>query len=115
MIQTQFKREFLFFSRGVSLKRRLRLVSSKIMYILVPDLGTKISQFSTMRALFLLDDSSSAPLKSPKFAWHHHQSLDTYTIFLTASSEAIALLAVLQVAVLLLLAILSIYNNFIML
>ena len=25
--------------------------------------------------------SFSAPLESPKFAWHHHQSLDTYTIF----------------------------------
>ena len=30
---------------------------------------------------FFLDDSSSAPLESPKFAWHHHQTLDTYTIF----------------------------------
>ena len=46
VIQTQFRREFLVFSRGVSLKSRLRLVSSKIMYILVPDLGTKINQYS---------------------------------------------------------------------
>ena len=30
----------------------------------------------------LLDSSSPAPLESPKFAWHHQQSLDTYTIFL---------------------------------
>ena len=26
-------------------------------------------------------NSSFAPLESPKFAWHHHQTLDTYTIF----------------------------------
>ena len=27
------------------------------------------------------DFSSFAPLESPKFAWHHHQTLDTYAIY----------------------------------
>ena len=30
--------------------------------------------------LFDLDGLSYAPLESRNFAWHHHQSLDTYTM-----------------------------------
>jgi len=37
----------------------------------------KVPNFGT-RFLFDLDGSTSAPLEFPKFAWHHHQSLDTY-------------------------------------
>ena len=32
-------------------------------------------------------NSAFAPLESPKFAWHHHQTLDTYTIFLMKSRD----------------------------
>ena len=35
--------------------------------------------FSTSNTKY--DCSSFAPLEFPKFAWHHHQTLDTYTIF----------------------------------
>ena len=31
--------------------------------------------------VFNYDCSAFAPLESPKFAWHHHRTLDTYTIF----------------------------------
>ena len=34
--------------------------------------------------------SSFAPLESPKFAWHHHQTLDTYTIFLIADRHILS-------------------------
>ena len=43
------------------------------------ELSFEMFHFST--DIFISIFSSIAALESPKFAWHHHQTLDTYPIF----------------------------------